>query len=586
MKRFVASLILAAFASLALTSCSGGPAANSVINVAEIGSLLSINTDVADAVSAHNQSELANLTTVSFFNLDDAGNPAANTQLGTVELITQNPFTVKYEIAEGVRWSDGVAIDAADLALSFAAGRELQAIDFGSVRAGTGIQYAKLAKTPSLGDRDLTLTFEQPVTDYQTALTLSVPAHVVGLLADSKWSSANDAKKYVLESVASESRVDLSRIASSYQNDFKVDSNLSVKANDPILTSSGAFKIEKFSGPSQLTVVANKSFNAGEPAKVERINLKFFTDATAAIAAMSAGDVDIAMAEDSGLASISEIKTLAEAIKDRKVSTFVAAGSVAEQVIFNFGPDSIFADVSPLPEPTFNSGAISWRKAFLNAIPKARIIASVSNRYTAKSSDSFVFGSYSPSYKAVVQDNGSNAYPFQDVEKAGELMKVSGADTPLTVRVVFDTDNPRAQAEWTLLEARSESAGFTLVSLASADPTDVLKSGAFDVFIGTREVVSTPGSDLYSLTGSSFVGFESDFIDRKLAKLAITADSITQQSLLKEIDTELFKVAYGMPLYEVPSMVVVADSVAGFKPNAHASSATWGCYNWSQVSSK
>lgn len=585
MKRYFASLILAAFASLSLTSCSGGPVANSVINVAEIGSLYSINTDVADAVSAHNQSELANLTTAAFYNLDDAGNLAANTKLGTVELLTQSPFTVKYEIAEGVKWSDGVAIDAADLALSFAAGRELQAVDFGSVRAGTGIQFAKMSTKPALGDRALTLTFEHPVTDYQTALTVSVPAHVVGLLADSKWSSANDAKKYVLESVASESRVDLGRMARSYQNDFAVDSNLSVKANDPILTSSGAFKVEKFAGASQLTVVANKSFIAGEPSKVERINLKFFTDATAAIAAMGAGDVDISIAEDSGLASISDIKTLAEAIKDRKVTTFVAAGSVAEQVIFNFGPDSIFADGS-VKISNVEDASKTARIAFLNALPKGRIIDSVSNRYTARSTGSFVFGSDSPSYKAVVQDNGSNVYPFQDVEKAGELMKSIGADTPVTVRVVFDTDNPRAQAEWTLLEARCESAGFTLVSLASSDPTEVLKSGAFDVFIGTRDIVSTPGADLYSLTSSSFVGFQSEHIDGKLAKLAKTADSLTQQSLLKDIDTELFKVAYGMPLYEVPSMVVAADSVAGFKPHPHASSATWGYYNWSQVSSK
>ena len=556
-----------------------------MINVAEIGSLYSINSDVADAVSAHNQSELANLTTASFYNLDETGSLAANTKLGTVEVVDQSPFTVKYEISEGAKWSDGVAIDAADLALSFAAGRELQAIDFGSVRAGTGIQFAELAEKPSLGDKSLTLKFEHPVADFQNALNLAVPAHVVGLLADSKWSSANDAKKYVLESIGSESRVALSRMARSYQKDFAISNNLAVKANDPILTSSGAFKVEKFVGESQVTLLANKNFVAGEPSKVERINLKFFTDATAAIAAMSAGLVDVSIAEDAGLASISEIKTLAEAIKDRKVSTFVAAGSVAEQIIFNFGSNSIFANGS-----TAISGAkdasFTARLAFLNAIPKARIIESVSNRYTAKSSDSFVFGSDSASYKAVVQDNGSNAFPFQDVEKAGELMKALGADIPVTVRVVFDSDNPRAQAEWTLLEARCESAGFTLVSLASSDPAEVLKSGEFDVFIGTRDLVSTPGADLYSLTGSSLVGFKSEYIDGKLAKLAKTTDGLAQQALLKEIDTELFKVAYGMPLYEVPSMVVVADTVAGFKPHPHASSATWGYFNWSQVSSK
>jgi peptide/nickel transport system substrate-binding protein len=232
------------------------------------------------------------------------------------------------------------------------------------------------------------------------------------------------------------------------------------------------------------------------------------------------------------------------------------------------------------------NASLTARVAFLNAIPKSRIIDSVSSRYTAKASGSFVFGSDSPSYKAVVQDNGSNVYPFQDVEKAGELMKSLGADTPVTVRVVFDTDNPRALAEWTLIEARCESAGFTLVSLASADPAEVIESGEFDVFIGTRDLVSTPGADLYSLTGSSFVGFQSDYIDGKLAKLAQAKEGLQQQAILKDVDTELFNVAFGMPLYEVPSMLVVADRVSGFKPSPHASSATWGYFNWSQVSSK
>jgi peptide/nickel transport system substrate-binding protein len=300
---------------------------------------------------------------------------------------------------------------------------------------------------------------------------------------------------------------------------------------------------------------------------------------------MSAGEVDISIAEDSGLASISDIKSLAEAIKDRKVSTFVAAGSVAEQIIFNFGADSIFADGSTKIS-SVKDASLTARTAFLNAVPKGRMIDSVASRYTARASGSFVFGSESQSYKAVIQDNGSHLYPFQNVEKSGELMKSLGADIPVTVRVVFDSDNPRAQAEWALLVARCESAGFSLVSLASADPSEVVKSGEFDVYLGAREIVSTPGADLYSLTSSSFVGFQSEVVDEKLAKLAKAKTGLSQQALLKEIDTELFKVAYGMPLYEVPSMVVAADTVSGFKPSPHAASATWGYYNWSQVSSK
>ena len=303
----------------------------------------------------------------------------------------------------------------------------------------------------------------------------------------------------------------------------------------------------------------------------------YFGDATAAVAGMSSGHIDISTAEDSGLASLSNIKQLAESIKAVHVKTTIAAGATAEQVIFNFASGGTFATGNT---ETQAARALKLRQAFSYLIPKTRILEAVSQRYSTSSSDSFVFGSYSDFYQSATRDNGSSNYLIQDVEKSSEIMKSLNIASPVNVRVVFDTDNPRAQAEWQLLQARASSAGFSLESVASPDPATTIANRDFDVFIGPRPLISEPGADIFALTNDSFNGFHSATVEGILAKYAAAKPGIAQDEQLKNLDVELFNEAYGLPLYEVPSMLLYTSRVGGFVASPHGSSATWGYYNW------
>lgn len=582
MKRFLSALIVAALGSLALSSCSAltgsGFVANSTINIAQIGKLYSINSDVAPIGGEQNASELANLTTASFFNLDASGNQVANKLLGTVKVLSKSPLKVSYTLAASAKWSDGTAIDAADLALSFAAGSSLAGVDFGSIRSHAGISYASLAQPVAAGAKSITLQFAHPVADYENAIRLSVPAHVVAHLAGQPSGDVAADKKFVVDAVNNQDASALKSLAEAYANDFTVNGHLAVASDNAILISSGAYRVEKFTSESDITLIANKDFQQGKQTKVERVHLVYFGDATAAVAGMSSNGVDISTAEDSGLASLSNIQQLADSIKTVKVKTTVAAGSTAEQVIFNFGQGSVFAQGDSAESA---DRALKMRQAFLNLIPKTRILEAVSQRYNTSSSDSFVFDSNSDFYDSATRDNGSADYLIQDVEKASEIMKGLGIARPETVRVVFDTDNPRAQAEWQLLQTRASSAGFILQSVASVDPSITIATGAFDVYIGPRPLIAQPGADVFALTNDSFNGFHSSAIDGILAKYASAKPGLAQDEQLKNIDIELFKEAYGLPLYEVPSMLLYTSRVAGYVPSPHGSSATWGYYNWS-----
>ena len=177
MKRILAAVV--ALATLAISGCavSSGVAPNTYLSVAANGTLVSLNPDVVTTLASEKiADEVANLTTESFYQLNEAGELVANDGFGSVTVDSRSPFTVTYEIAEGRNWSDGQQVDSADLVLSLAAATSPEGRRFYSRREGNGLQYASVK---SVGLRSLTLEFSQPVSDWRTALRVTTPAHVV-----------------------------------------------------------------------------------------------------------------------------------------------------------------------------------------------------------------------------------------------------------------------------------------------------------------------------------------------------------------------------------------------------------------------
>ena len=576
MKRLLALVLIAVFGGTSLSACSSeqGVIAGSQLSIAQIGELNSINPDVSsDLTTAHNASELANLTTAKFFDLGPTGELIANEKLGTVEVSGTKQMRVTYTLNDSAVWSDGVEIDAADLALSFAAATSLGGSNFYSVRRDSGLQFANFASNPKVGDKSLTLEFSSAVADYQTALTLSVAAHTVAAKAFAS-SDSTAAKTAALNAILNQDAAALDALAESYRSGFDSWQGIT---DESLFVSSGAYRVAKVSGKTSVELVANSNYQNGHLPRVQTLKLQYFADATAAIAAMSSGQIDIATAEDSGIASLGDILGLVSTIESPKVSSVVKSGAMTEQVIFNFRSTSIFSVERNNQDP---AAALSVRKAFLNLIPKNRIITGISQNYSVTSSDSLVFSSGMNYYDSSVSENGLTEYLFQDVEKASELMAESGLELPRKVRVVFDTDNPRAQAAWILLRERALSAGFKLKDLSSQDPTQVLASGDFDVYIGARPVVSLPSENVFAITSSAVFGYTSALVDGVLEELALAADERDRGAALAKLDKLLVADAYGMPLYEVPSLLVYADRIKGFVPSAYADSATWGYQNW------
>ena len=169
-KSLVAALATLVVAAVALSACTGTVAKGSTVRVA-----------VSQPFSSYN----------------------AKTSFGTYQVISREPFRVRYTVRDGRKWSDGAAVDGADILLSWAAnsdalntpgfdsanypdpdsGRYTKPFPAGVLHfdgfSGNGLQL--VTKTPVIDHdgRSLTLTYDHPFVDWELVFGVGLPAHVV-----------------------------------------------------------------------------------------------------------------------------------------------------------------------------------------------------------------------------------------------------------------------------------------------------------------------------------------------------------------------------------------------------------------------
>ncbi|MCX8529756.1 MAG: ABC transporter substrate-binding protein [Rhodoluna sp.] len=576
MKRFFVAIV--ALSTLALTGCSTTLhlEPGSIVNVAETATMISLNPDVVTTASAEKLAdEVANLTTESFYSLNEAGALVANPGFGTVTVDSENPLTVTYEITKGRKWSDGQPIDSADLVLSFAAATNPEQTNFYSRRAGNGLKYASVKE---VGLRSLTLQFSQPVSDWRTALPVAVAAHAVAFQA-LDGISASAGKASVIEAVQGKDATKLAKLADSYRTAFSTGGDKFALA---ALVSNGAYEITNVIKDVSVALEAVTKYKGDFAPVAEKVNVKVYGDSMAALAEMNANKIDIIGATESGLVKYPDLIGMVSSLSTTKAATTLRNGSTADMVVFNFGNGSAFNAATYKSKPGV---AAELRKAFMSIIPKARIVASASGSTPVSASDSFVYPSNSDYYRATSSANGSENYLLQDIEQASEIVKASGVSTPVDVRVVYDSSNPHSVAEYKAIAVRAASAGFNLIDSSSASPTRDLLAGLFDVYIGPRELVGVPGSDPSRLVSDPITGYTDSQVSALLLDYAKASKEIKQASILQKIDARLYATGYGIPLYEVPNLIIYRSKFNKISVSPFGDSATWGYWTWS-VSSK
>ena len=564
MKRFssiVAGLLLVV---VSLTGCSAGSSivVNSHVTIGQVGNITTLNSDVRESAANNIASDLRALTLQGFYEIDDDGALVANEAFGEVKITKQEPFTVSYELAKTALWSDGSSVDSTDLALAVTAAKEAE---FNSLRFGSSLSAATIVGAPKPGGNSLVLSFPTPIADWRTVVEVSAAAHVVGKAAGLS-GNVGTVRAGILSAITNKDTEQLKKLAAAYSSAFTA-------GGDPTnFPTNGAYTITKVDTDS-LELKAVRDFTGTHSAIAETIYFKLFADNASAFKAVAAEEVDLFTPLATLNEPQSDLIASAQALDTKTFALLAPTSSRSEQFLLNLG-EGTFADATYKNPET----AATLRKAFMNIVPKARAYDFASLTQVITRSDSFVYSSASKNYAAVAGSNSSADFQLQDVERASELIASLKLPYQPVVKVLFDTDNQAAVAEWTLLSDNASSAGFRLMNISNNEPSARYKQGKYNVYLGNFPLLGAGfGSVQQLLNGPNRMPAEQF--------LGLTADVIAAQpksldAKLQALDQKLFEIGIGLPMYESPTLLVHNQRIQGLVADPTAATSTWGYWTW------
>jgi peptide/nickel transport system substrate-binding protein len=123
-------------------------------------------------------------------------------QFGTYEKTSDEPLTVKYTINDAVKWSDGVAVDGADMLLSWVVG-------FGYFKNADGTYMFlhaaprdDLASTlPTVNGRTIEFSYDKAYVDWEINFGVGVSAHGTVMMGHPEITDPAEAKAKFIEAV-------------------------------------------------------------------------------------------------------------------------------------------------------------------------------------------------------------------------------------------------------------------------------------------------------------------------------------------------------------------------------------------------
>jgi len=578
-----------AIATLALSACagntgspsptSGGAQEGGTIGVAETNGFSSFNSGTADGNSDVN-GHIGYATHSNFLYIDDKLNIVKNEKFGKYEKLSDDPLTVKYTVNEGVKWSDGTQVSAADLLLTWASGSAFY--DDANAEKKTGTTYfltaadtsgLNLTDFPEVGDdnRSITLKYSKPFADWELALGfagnggIDIPAHVVAQKAGLKDAQALvDLFKSVKRGDPAAPKpvnAQLKKVADFWSTGF--DSK-TLPSDPSMYLSNGPYVVKDVVAEQSLTLVKNKDYNWGPAAHADEIVVRTIGSAPAQVQALKNGEVDIINPQASA-DTVEQIKGLegVELLQGKQLSY--------DHLDLNYsGP---FADKDV-------------RTAFMLTVPRKDIVDKIVKKIDSEATplDSQLFVPAQAAYADSVKNNGSSEYQEVNIEKAKQLL---AGKTP-TIRVMYNKDNPNRVDAFSLIRESATKAGFKIVDggLGKADWSGHLGDGSYDatIFGWINSGVGVTGTPQIFKTGagSNFNGFSDPEADKLMDELIGTTDKAKQDELQTKIDAAIWASSYGLPLFQSPDVKAYSDQITGVTAMPNQTGVWWNVWDWAR----
>lgn len=594
-RRTSAVLAAAAAGALVLTACST-PAESEIesetaVTVGWNQPFYAYNSLTTTGNATTNNNVL--YMTTSWFNYYDGDlQLQKNEDFGTYERISEDPLVVKYTINEGVTWSDGTPVDAADLYAVWGPLRDAfdnvepeyddegnitnqEAIDAGVYFDGSSAAMNMVSEAPEVGDdgRSITLTYDSPRSDWELSLERStVPAHVVAQRALGI-EDPQEAKDAFIAAFQDNNTEDLSKIAKVWNEDFNFTS---LPDDESLYLSNGAFVISDFVENQYLTLTANEDFDWGQQPKVDKVTIRYSEDPLASVTALQNGEVDL-------IAPQSSVDVLATLEGIDNITYTTAPEGTYEHV------DLMMANGGPFDPATYGGDAEKARKvreAFLKTVPRQEIIEKLITplQEDATTRDSFTVVPGAPNYDEVVAANGSDAYAEVDIAGAQALLAEAGVTTPVDVRFLYGKSNVRRANQFQLIASSAAQAGFNVIDEGDDNWGSRLASTeTYDASLFGWQSTNTfaLNSEATYITGglNNFGGYSDAQMDAWWQEM-YTADAEQETQLTIDIEKQLYADAFGLPIFQFPGVVASRDVLQGVSTIALAPTIFWNYWDW------
>ena len=596
-RRFAAAAATVAVGALVLSGCAAPQSEiveGSSLSVAWNQPFYSNNGETSFGNSTANNN-ITYATNSQFNFYDDTPELQQDKSFGTYEKVSDDPLVVKYTIADGVKWSDGTAVDAADLLLKWVSlsGAE-NTPDFDSAEftdpdtgeftpefptdvvffdtgadptSGPGL----VSKLPEVSDdkKSITMTWDAPFVDWELAFTnAGLPAHVVAQQALGI-EDAQAAKDALVKAITDNDTESMAKIASFWNTGF----NFTEMPDDAsLVVSNGPYTITSFVADQYITLTANENYVGDHKPDVAEITVRFITDALASVQALQNGEVQ--------LISPQATADVSDALAALDVTVVGGYEGTYEHIDLQFDQSK---------SGHFNNPLI--REAFMKVIPRQEIVDKliVPIQADAKVRDSQVFLPGAEGYEDSIAENGSADYAEVDVAGATALLAQAGVTNP-EVCILFSSTNPRRANEFLLIQQSAALAGFNVTDCSSPDWGALLGTpGLYDASLfgwqsTSLGVTNGPPPNYNSKGLNNFSFYNNPEMDKLTDELGKEFDLDKQIEIQKKIDKLLWDDSYGATIFQFPAVTAFDQTkIANISPSTLAPTIFWNIWEWSPV---
>ena len=593
-----AAAVALAVAALVLSGCTGYEpevVKGSSVSVGWDQSFFSYNAATAYGADPAN-SNIVYATNSGFNYYDNTPALVKDESFGTYTKLSDDPLVVQYTIADGVKWSDGTAVDAADLLLNWAAlsgalndpdfdkseyvdpdtGQFTDDFPAGTVYFDSGADpehprgLGLVSQLPVVSDdlKSITMRYDENFVDWELAFTSAgLPAHVIGKNALGL-DDDQQAKDAVIAAIKDDDTASLAKISAFWNTGFNLDG---MPSDPDLLVGDGPYVISDFVAGESVTLTANPEYVGERMPSIEQIVVRVIPDPLAAVQALLTGAVQVITPQATADVATALGRT------DKTVVSMASGTYEHLDLQFQGSKNGLFDDPRV-------------RAAFLKTVPRAEIVSSLIEglQEDAATRDSFVFMPGSEGYADAAADNGSADYAEVDIEGAKALLAEAGVVDP-QVCILYAPTNPRRVSEFTLIQESAALAGITVTDCSSPDWRELLGSaGAYDAALYGWEpsnVGVTPTIEAFGTDGRTNLNdYSNPDVDALLAELSATDDANERRDLELKVDTQLWADAYGVPLYQYPSLYAYdQDAVAGVSSSVLSPTIFWNVWDWKTV---